>query len=84
MSIVVFSHSDCLEHIPDEQHPECPARIAAINDQLIRSGMDFVLVRKDASDAPLEAIYRAHTKEHVDLFSRKFRSTTTSGLIRTP
>lgn len=66
MSIVVFSHSDCLEHIPDEQHPECPARLAAINDQLIRSGMDFVLVRKDASDAPLEAIYKAHTKEHVD------------------
>lgn len=66
MSIVIFSHADCLNHIPDEQHPECPARITAINDQLIRSGMDFVLVKKDATEAPLEALYKAHTKTHVD------------------
>lgn len=67
MSIVIFSHLDCLDHIPDEQHPECPARLTAINDQLIRSGMDFVIVKKDADDAPLNALYKAHSKAHVDL-----------------
>jgi acetoin utilization deacetylase AcuC-like enzyme len=66
MSIVVFSHDDCLKHIPNEQHPECPARIEAINDQLIRSGLDFVLIRKEATEAPWEAIQAAHSQAHID------------------
>lgn len=66
MSITIFSHPDCELHNPDENHPERPERMQAINDQLIRSGMEFVVQQKDADIAELEHIYRAHSKIYVD------------------
>lgn len=71
MSITVFSHPDCELHNPDPNHPECPARIAAIQDQLIRSGLDYVLHHKTATAASLESIYRAHSKAYIDELQRK-------------
>ncbi|RUO33340.1 histone deacetylase family protein [Aliidiomarina soli] len=70
MSITIFSHPDCELHNPDPEHPECPERIAAIQDQLIRSGLDYVLRQKEATAAPLEAVYRAHSKAYVDELQR--------------
>ncbi|HAR56726.1 MAG TPA: deacetylase, partial [Idiomarina baltica] len=48
MSIYLYSHPHCLLHNPDKEHPECPDRIDAVNDQIIRSGLDFVLTREQA------------------------------------
>lgn len=66
MAIRLFTHPDCDLHNPDPEHPECPARIAAITDQLIRSGLDYVLRQQVAEPASLEAVYRAHSRAYVD------------------
>jgi acetoin utilization deacetylase AcuC-like enzyme len=47
-------------------HPECPARLTAIHDQLIASGLLPFLEYIDAPAAPMEAIIRAHTPEYVE------------------
>ncbi|WP_404400354.1 histone deacetylase family protein [Idiomarina seosinensis] len=72
MSITLFTHNDCNLHNPDPNHPESPARIDAINDQIIRSGLDYVLVREQASKATIEDIYRVHDRHYVDeLFAKQ-------------
>ena len=43
MTVGVISHHQCLTHDMGEYHPEAPERMAAIQDQLIRSGLDYVL-----------------------------------------
>jgi acetoin utilization deacetylase AcuC-like enzyme len=48
-------------------HPECPARLSAIQDQLLMSGLTPFLEHIDAPAAPLEAIMRAHAPEYVQL-----------------
>ncbi|MGM0480365.1 MAG: histone deacetylase family protein [Pseudomonadota bacterium] len=71
MSITLFTHKDCALHNPDPHHPESPARIDAINDQIIRSGLDYVLVREQASAADINDIYRVHEQHYVnDLFDK--------------
>lgn len=66
MSITVFSHQYCSLHRVSEVHPEEPARIAAINDQIIRSGMEFALTQKDAEPADREDLLRVHAANYVD------------------
>jgi acetoin utilization deacetylase AcuC-like enzyme len=52
-------------------HPECPARIHAIEDQLIASGLLPFLARHDAPQVTREQLLRVHTSEHVDsVFAR--------------
>jgi acetoin utilization deacetylase AcuC-like enzyme len=67
MTTGFFSHPDCLLHEMGEWHPECPARLQAIEDQLIASRIDM-LVERDES-APLadeSALLRVHTQAHID------------------
>ncbi len=42
-------------------HPECPARLQAIDDQLIASGLANLLDYREAPVAPVEALARVHT-----------------------
>lgn len=65
MAITVFSHAICRQHVAGDDHPECPARLDAINDQLIRSGLDYVLQQKDASPASKTDLCRAHSTLYV-------------------
>ncbi|RUO23371.1 deacetylase [Aliidiomarina iranensis] len=75
MSITVFSHSSCSLHKVTEVHPECPERLGAVNDQLIRSGMEYVLTQKDATPASKEDLYRAHDVNYVnDVFAKAPKS----------
>lgn len=46
-------------------HPECPARLTAIEDALIASGVGDALVRLEAPAATQEQLLRAHSAEHV-------------------
>ncbi len=46
-------------------HPECPERIQAINDQLIRSGVDRFLHHLDAPLATEEQLELVHSSEHI-------------------
>ena len=71
MPITIFSHPSCYYHENGVDHPECPERLSAINDQLIRSGMEYVVMQRDASPASKEALYLAHGKLYVDeLFAK--------------
>lgn len=66
MTIAYISHPDCLLHQAGEYHPERPERLHAIRDQLIRSGLEFVLVPHDAPRAAREDLERVHDVEYVE------------------
>ncbi len=70
MSIVYFSHPDCLLHEMGEWHPESPARLHAIEDQLIASGLSGLIARRDAPLAALEDIRRVHSEDVVERIRR--------------
>jgi len=60
MGIAYLSHPDCAAHDMGHLHPEQPARLSAINDRLIASGLDMALMHYDAPLADDEHLARAH------------------------
>lgn len=67
MTTAFYSHPDCLLHEMGEWHPECPARLQAIEDQLIASRIDALIEREDTAPLADEAdLLRVHTQAHVD------------------
>jgi acetoin utilization deacetylase AcuC-like enzyme len=67
MSTAIFSHPECRRHDMGEWHPESPARLQAIEDQLILSRIDGLLERREAPLAELPAILRNHSEDHLAL-----------------
>ncbi|SHH15547.1 histone deacetylase family protein [Massilia sp. CF038] len=67
MNTAIFTHPDCRRHDMGEWHPESPARLQAIEDQLILARMDGLLERREAPLAELPAILRNHTEEALAL-----------------
>jgi len=65
MSVAFVTHSDCLKHDMGTHHPERPARLTAIEDQLIASGIGDHLARFDAPLATDEQLARVHPIEYV-------------------
>jgi len=65
MSTVFYSHPDCRLHDMGAGHPECPARLDAITDHLRATGLDIALEYKEAPQATLEQLERAHTTHYV-------------------
>lgn len=65
MSTAYYTHTDCRLHDMGEDHPECPRRLDAINDQLLSSGLDMALMRMDAPLATLDQLERAHSAGYV-------------------
>jgi len=59
------THADCLKHDMGAHHPECPARLSAIEDQLIASGLGDHLNRYEAPLATDEQLARVHPPEYV-------------------
>lgn len=47
-------------------HPECPARLDAISDQLLASGVAAHLVEREAPRATQESLLRVHTSEYLE------------------
>ena len=70
MTISIISHPDCLLHEMGAQHPESPARLRAIQDQLLASGLDLVLQHHDAPLAAREQLCRVHDHEYVEQIFR--------------
>ena len=66
MPVAIISHIDCGEHDMGDFHPESPARLSAIQDQLISSGLDFVVRQLDANPIELPLLELAHDKEYID------------------
>jgi len=65
MSTAFITHADCLKHEMGAWHPECPERLAAIEDQLIASGVGQHLARYDAPLATDEELARVHSIDYV-------------------
>lgn len=66
MTFGLISHNDCLRHLAPKQHPEKPARITVIQDQLIAQGLDILMPYTEAPLATSEQLKRVHSDAHVD------------------
>ncbi|KQV78547.1 deacetylase [Massilia sp. Root351] len=67
MSTAIYSHPDCQRHEMGEWHPESPARLQAIADQLINSHIDDLLEHREAPLAELAAIERNHSRNAIGI-----------------
>ncbi len=65
MLATYISHDLCKQHLMPEHHPECPTRIDVIDNQLMASGIDGLLLQQQAKPATDEQILQVHTKEHL-------------------
>jgi acetoin utilization deacetylase AcuC-like enzyme len=65
MTAAFITHPDCLKHDMGAYHPERPARLAAIEDQLIASGIGQHLRRYEAPLATDEQLARVHPADYV-------------------
>jgi acetoin utilization deacetylase AcuC-like enzyme len=61
-----ISHPACAKHDMGSDHPERPARLAAIHDQLIAAGMLPLLQQHDAPRATREQLARVHRLHYID------------------
>lgn len=66
MATAFYSHPDCLLHDMGEWHPECPARLTAIQDQLIASRIDDLIEHVSPPLVEESALLRVHTQAHLD------------------
>src|SRR5260370_18264854 len=66
MATAFITHADCARHDMGRQHPESPARLAAIEDHLISSGLAGLLERHDAPAADTSALARVHPREYIE------------------
>lgn len=66
MTVGLLSHHCCNGHNMGEYHPESPARLGAIQDQLIRSGLEYVIRQIDASAIDRQLLSLAHDTQYID------------------
>ncbi|MCG6966922.1 MAG: histone deacetylase family protein [Chromatiaceae bacterium] len=66
MAIAYISHYDCQLHDMGHHHPEQPARLSAINDRLIATGLEMVLHQYDAPLATRAQLEAVHDPAYVD------------------
>ncbi len=66
LSTAFITHSDCLLHDMGAGHPESPARMRAIADQLIASGLMNFLIHAEAPLAKREHLERVHDARYLD------------------
>ena len=66
MLAAYITHADCLKHEMGDDHPECPARIASINDMLLAQGLLDVMQSFDAPLVSMEALRRVHSEAHLN------------------
>jgi len=82
MSTVFYSHPDCRLHDMGAGHPECPARLDAITDHLLATGLDIALDFRDAPLATDEQLERAHSTHYVTEIRDLLRSLRDEGVTR--
>lgn len=66
MHTAYLTHPSCLKHDMGANHPECPERLNAINDQLIASGLLDYLIHVEAPVATKEQLARVHTIKYIE------------------
>jgi acetoin utilization deacetylase AcuC-like enzyme len=65
MTTAFITHAECLRHEMGAHHPERPARLTAIEDQLIASSLGPHLARYEAPLATDEQLARVHPPDYV-------------------
>jgi acetoin utilization deacetylase AcuC-like enzyme len=60
LTLAYITHPDCLRHDMGPHHPECPARLRAIEDRLAAAGVLDWLQRIEAPEVSREALRHAH------------------------
>ncbi len=65
MSVTIISSPKCNLHNMGDEHPEAPARLHQINDQIIASGLEYVVHFADATRVNVSALQRAHAPEFI-------------------
>jgi acetoin utilization deacetylase AcuC-like enzyme len=65
MTIAYITHPDCLLHDMGADHPECPARLGAVEDQLVASGLGSFLARLEAPLASRAQLERVHASAYI-------------------
>jgi len=66
----LLTHAACAAHEMGSWHPECPARIAAIQDRLITSGIAPHLQYLEAPAASVDALVRVHDPAYIAMLQR--------------
>jgi acetoin utilization deacetylase AcuC-like enzyme len=66
VTTLFVTHADCRLHDMGAHHPECPQRLAAIEDQLIASRVMDHLERVEAPKATREQLERVHDAGYLD------------------
>lgn len=78
MHTAYITHPSCLKHDMGADHPECPARLLAIKDQLIASGLLDFLSHHEAPKASKAELARVHDREYIEWV---FSQSPESGLV---
>jgi acetoin utilization deacetylase AcuC-like enzyme len=79
LTTAYITHPDCLRHEMGAGHPECPARLGAVNEQMRTSGMLDELRCLEAPLADIADIKRVHHSDYVDLI---FENAPTEGYVQ--
>lgn len=66
MTLAIISHASCGLHDMGPEHPEQPARLGAIHDALVASGLEFAARHLDAPAATREQLLRVHDAAYVE------------------
>jgi acetoin utilization deacetylase AcuC-like enzyme len=67
MRTAYISHPDCLQHDTGAGHPECAARIGAIQDRLIAAHLFDFLQHHDAPEVTEQQLLRVHDADYLRL-----------------
>jgi len=67
MTTAYISHPDCLRHEMGAGHPECPARLTAVNEHMRSCGLLDQLLCLEAPLAKADDLKRVHRSSYVDL-----------------
>lgn len=78
MQTAYITHPLCLKHDMGAHHPECPARIHAVEDQLIASRLFGYLQHFEAPEATREQLERVHDADYIDSI---FAASPSNGLV---
>ena len=66
MTTLIYTHAECLEHRPGPQHPESPARLAAVLEAL--KAPEFTAAQwREAPLGTLEQVRLVHDDDYVEL-----------------
>ena len=66
MAVAFITHPHCLLHRMGDDHPEEPARLGAIEDELHVRGLHDLLLHREAPRASVEQLVRVHPLEYVE------------------